>query len=195
MNITSGKQSGASLIEILVAVFVVSIGLLGVARMELYAKNSNYEAVQRTTAAMIAQEIMQKIRANPSSLASYVNQTVGAGALSFPSANCKDGTTNCTPAQVVTWDLYEWEQLLIGSAEKAGSNNTGGLVNPRGCITSTAASGAAGEYTVAIAWRGNSPMTNPTSTTCGNGANLYDTNEEYRRVVTITFFVSDDGVN
>ena len=196
MSISIKKQSGTSLIEVLVAVFVVSVGLLGVARMELFAKNSNYEAVQRTTAAMIANEIMQKIRANPSQLASYVGQTVGSGSLTFPTANCKDGTTACTPAQVVTWDLYEWEQLLIGSAEKAGSANTGGLVNPRGCITSTAASGAAGEYTVAIAWRGNSPMTNPTSTTCGNGANLYGTtNEEYRRVITITFFVSDDGVS
>jgi len=194
MRISMKKQSGASLIEILVAVFVVSVGLLGVARMELFAKNSNYEAVQRTTAAMIANEMMQKIRSNPTQLAGYVNQTIGSGSLSFPSANCKDGTTDCTPAQVVAWDLYEWEQQLVGSAEKVGSANTGGLVNPRGCITSSAASGAAGEYTVAVVWRGNTPMTNPTSTTCGNGASLYGTSEDHRRVITITFFVSDDGV-
>lgn len=195
MNISVKKQSGASLIEVLVAVFIVSVGLLGVARMELFAKNSNYEAIQRTTASMIANEMMQKIRSNPTQLASYVSQTVGSGSLTFPTANCKDGTTDCTPAQVVAWDLYEWEQLLVGSAEKAGSSNTGGLVNPRGCITSSAAGGVAGEYTVAIAWRGNSPMTNPTTTTCGNGASLYGTDEGYRRVITITFFVSDDGVS
>jgi type IV pilus assembly protein PilV len=189
------KQAGVSLIEVLVAVFVVSVGLLGVARMELFAKNSNFEAVQRTTAVMIANEMMQKIRANPSQLAGYAGQTVGSGGLSFPGNNCTDGSTDCTPAQVVTWDLYEWEQQLIGSAEKAGTANTGGLVSPRGCITTTAAGGVAGEYTVAVAWRGNSPMTNPTSTTCGNGASLYGTDEEYRRVTTITFFVSDDGVN
>ncbi len=186
------KQSGSSLIEILVAVFIVSIGLLGVARMELFAKQSSFEAVQRTTASMIVHDMMAKIRANPSNLDSYTGTTVGDETLATPSMTCN--STDCTSAEIATWDIYEWEQMLIGSSEKAGSTNTGGLANPRGCITSTASSGQAGEYTVAVAWRGNAALTNATSTTCGNGANLYGTNEVYRRVITVTFYVSDDGV-
>lgn len=181
------KQLGASLIEILVAVFVVSIGLLGVARMEIFAKQANFEAIQRTTASQVANDIIEKMRANPAELASYAGQTVGDGTLAIPGTDCT--STVCSNADVVAWHIWEWEQLLIGSAEKAGGNNTGGLDRPRGCITGPA--GGAGEYTIAIAWRGNSPMSNPNSTNCGEGMDLYGDNEEYRRVITMTVFISN----
>lgn len=185
----NSKQHGASLIEILVAVFVVSVGLLGVARMEIFAKQANSEAIQRTTASQVAHDIMEKMRANPEVLANYVDATVGAG-LDAPGTDCTAAA--CTAAQIATWDIWEWEQLLIGSAEKAGENNTGGLDSPRGCITGPA--GGSGEYVISIAWRGNSPMTNPDSTSCGEGLDLYGDNEEYRRVLTMTLFISDEGV-
>lgn len=188
---THSKQSGMSLIEIMVAVFVVSIGLLGVARMEILAKQSNVEAIQRTAATQIAQQIIEKMRANPSQLSTYVGNTLGAGKLTAPSPDCA-GTT-CTSAQLATWDLYQWEQSLIGADEKAGTANAGGLDSPRGCITGPAGGGP-GAYTIAIAWRGKTPMKNPTTTTCGNGQNLYGTNEQYRRVLILNLYISDDGV-
>ena len=186
------SQRGVSLIEILVAVFVVSIGLLGVARMEILSKQSGYEALQRTAAAMLANDIMEKMRANPSTLVSYVNQTVGAGTLATPGTICS--SANCaTPVEIATYDIWQWEQLLLGTTEKSGGTNTGGLVEPRGCITGPA--GGAGAYAIAIVWKGNTPLPNPISSTCGEGLNLYGNNEEYRRVLTVNFFVSDDGLN
>lgn len=179
-----------SLIEILVAVFVVSVGLLGVARMEILAKQSNFEAIQRTSASQLASDMMEKMRANPSALLSYVGATIGAGALTLPGTNCN--LTTCNTTEIAAWNLYEWEQSLIGSGEKSGANNTGGLDSPRGCIAGPA--GGAGEYTISIAWRGNSSMTNPGSTACGEGLGLYGATEEYRRVLTLSFFISDDGV-
>lgn len=185
------KQGGISLIEILVAVFVVSVGLLGVARMEILAKQSNAEAIQRTSASQIAHDIIEKMRANPKELTAYVGQTLGSGGLTAPATNCD--TTPCSTTEIATWDLYQWEQSLIGANEKSGANNTGGLDQPRGCITGPAGGGA-GEYVVSIAWRGNAPMTNPTSTTCGNALGLYGTNEEFRRVLTLNLYISNDGV-
>jgi type IV pilus assembly protein PilV len=185
------NQTGASLIEILVAVFVVSIGLLGVARMEIYSTQSNFAAIQRTSAAQIAHDFMERMRSNPSQLAAYSGLTVGDGSLNMPGTDCR--TASCTAADLASWDIWEWEQQLIGSAEVAASgSNTGGLADPRGCITGPA--GGPGEYTISIAWRGQSSQTNPTSTTCGEGGGLYGTGEEFRRVLTMTFFVSDDGV-
>jgi len=184
-------QLGMSLIEILVAVFVVSIGLLGVARMEILSKQSGYEALQRTSASMLAQEMMEKMRANPSSLVSYVNQVVGDGYAPTPGTDCS--STNCaTPAEIAAYDIWGWEQQLIGAAEKSGAANTGGLADPRGCITGPA--GGAGAYSISIVWKGKTPLTNPAGSNCGTGLNLYGNNEEYRRVMTINFFVSDDGL-
>lgn len=184
-----GKQHGASLIEILVAVFVVSIGLLGVARMEIFAKQANFEAIQRTTASQVAQDIMARMRANPAALANYAGQIVGDGSAA-QGTDCTAAV--CANAELATFDLWAWEQQLIGSAEKAGNNNTGGLDQPRGCITGPA--GGAGEYVIAIAWRGNTALTNPVSTNCGEGTGLYGANNEYRRVLTMSVYISDDGV-
>lgn len=183
------KQTGTSLIEILVAVFVVSVGLLGVARMELLSKQSGYEAIQRTTASMLAHDMMEKIRANPSSLVNYSSIVVGDGGVATPGTNC--AAANCpTAAEIATYDIWQWEQMLMGATETSGGNNTGGLVEPRGCVSGPA--GGAGAYTIAIAWRGNTPMSNPTSSDCGEGLDLYGDNEEYRRILKITFYVSDD---
>jgi len=187
---TINQQKGSSLIEILVAVVVVSIGLLGVARMEIFSTQSNFAAIQRTTAANIAHDFMEKMRANPSELGLYVGLTVGDGTLNMPGTDCR--VNNCNTADIASWDTWAWEQQLIGAAEVSAGTNTGGLDSPRGCITGPA--GGPGEYTISIVWRGAQPQPNPASTNCGNGQNLYGTNEEFRRVLTMTFFVSDDGV-
>jgi type IV pilus assembly protein PilV len=188
---TPASQHGMSLIEVMVAVFVVSVGLLGVARMEILAKQSNVEAIQRTAATQLAQQIITKMRANPSQLTAYEGQILGAGKLKL-GTNC--ATTTCTSAELAAWDLYQWEQALMGASEKTTSTgtNAGGLDSPRGCITGPAGGGV-GEYVISIAWRGKSPMTNPTSTTCGNGLSLYGTNDEYRRVLTLTLYISNTG--
>ena len=83
------KQNGASLVEVLVAVFVVSIGLLGVARMEIFSTQSNYAAIQRTSAANIAHDFMEKMRANPAELAAYAGIALGDGALNMPATDCR----------------------------------------------------------------------------------------------------------
>lgn len=188
------SQNGMSLIEVMVAVFVVSIGLLGVARMEILAKQSNVEAIQRTTATQLAQQIIEKMRANPSQLSAYVGQVLGAGNLTKPT-DCSTATASCTTAQLATWDLYAWEQSLMGADEvnTSTTTNAGGLDSPRGCITGPTGGGP-GAYTISIAWRGKTPMTNPTSTTCGNGLGLYGTNEVFRRVLSVNLYISDDGV-
>jgi hypothetical protein len=109
----------------------------------------------------------------------------------MPGTDCR--VTNCATTDLAAWDSYVWEQQLIGAAEVAAGNNTGGLDSPRGCITGPAAGGP-GEYTISIVWRGSQSQPNPTTTTCGEGLNLYGTGEEFRRVLTMTFYVSDDGV-
>ena len=186
------NQSGTTLIEILVAVFVVSVGLLGVARMELLSKQSGYEAIQRTTASMLAHDMMEKMRANPASLVSYSSIVVGDGGLSTPATDC--ASVNCTTAvNIANYDIWQWEQMLMGATETSGGNNTGGLVEPRGCIAGPA--GGAGVYTISIAWRGNTPLSNPVSSSCGEGLDLYGDNEEYRRILTINIYVSDDGLS
>lgn len=181
---------GFSLIEVLVSLFVVSIGLLGIAGMELFSAQSGNEAVQRASAVWLSQEIMEKMRANPTALSAYVGTNVGNGVIGTPGTDCS--SASCTGVQLAAYDLWSWENLVDGATEKVGTAKTGGLDNPQGCITGPAA-GASGVYTVAIAWRGNSAMGNPTTSTCGEASGLYGASNEFRRVMVINFYVSNSG--
>ena len=48
------RQRGFTLIEVMIAVFVLSIGLLGVAALQLTAKKSSHQAWQRAQAVLLA---------------------------------------------------------------------------------------------------------------------------------------------
>ncbi|HCJ29231.1 MAG TPA: type IV pilus modification protein PilV [Pseudomonas sp.] len=58
------RQRGATLIEVLVAMLVLSVGLLGLAGMQMTALQSNQSAYYRSQATVLAYDIMDRMRAN-----------------------------------------------------------------------------------------------------------------------------------
>lgn len=196
-------QRGFSLIEILIAVLILAIGLLGVAGLQVTSKRSNYEAVQRATATMLIRDMIERIRANQGQLDTYTN--TGAGRTFSPSAgistavtDCFGSGADCNDSTMATYDLYEWENALAGVTETntATAANVGGLALPSACITGAASGTAtAGLVTVAIAWRGLTPFPDqaaPGKNACGNDSGLYDdtaNDDVYRRVIEVETFI------
>ncbi len=186
---------GTGLIEVMVTVVVLAIGLLGIAALQVQSKRSNYEAVQRTTATMLAHAIVERMRANGSALSVYLDagdEIGGESITSEPSPTCAPDDP-CTSSELAQHDVWEWEQTIDGVSETAGSNSTGGLVSPTACLSGPAG-GVSGTYTVAIAWRGQNSLANPTSNTCGEGSGKYDgpggtDTDAYRRVLTWDVFI------
>jgi len=196
------RSRGFSLIEALITMFVFAIGILTIAGLQLVSKKANYDAAQRTTASMLANDIAERMRANLSTngaaLADYVVEELGGGTLAQPGQDCTAGT--CTNSQLAAWDLYEWEQSLDGATE----DNAGGLVEPSACIRSDTVGGGVGVYHIVIAWRGVTPLSNPTldqnltaanAAGCGEGTDKYvddDTGAKdvYRRVIVVSTFIT-----
>ncbi|MDX1634642.1 MAG: type IV pilus modification protein PilV [Marinobacter sp.] len=58
-------QQGVSMIEVLVTAVVFSVGLLGVASLQIYGLKMNTNADIRTRATLLAGDIVERIRANP----------------------------------------------------------------------------------------------------------------------------------
>ena len=140
---------GFTMVEVLVAVLATAIGALAIAALQLTSKRANFETSQRTTAIGLANDILERMRGNGSQLSVYTNADTGTtltGNLSVPNPNC--GIAVCTAVQLAAYDLFQWDQALLGVAE---SNNSGGLAAPTGCITQGVATNF---VTVAIAWRG-----------------------------------------
>lgn len=210
MNRNSGKnflpgerQAGFSLMEVLVAVFVLAVGVVGVAGIQISAKRANFEAIQRSTATQLATEMIERMRANSTQLMTY-NANGGGVTLTgttLPSPpDCQ--VAACTPQQLANYDMSEFERGLLGVFEQNSGNNVGGLTLPIACITGPAPlpgpNPAPGNYTVTIAWRGLSRLTSPVAmSTCGFDPGVItqyddpDTGEQdvFRRVLVMTTFI------
>lgn len=60
----AGSQQGTSLIEVLITVVLVTIGLLGLAGLQLMTVQNTNSATQRFEATVLAQDILERMRAN-----------------------------------------------------------------------------------------------------------------------------------
>ena len=55
---------GATLIEVLIAVLVLAVGILGLMGLQINGKRTNYAALQRSAAVSLAQDMINRMRAN-----------------------------------------------------------------------------------------------------------------------------------
>lgn len=189
MKLSSYRQRGFSLLELLVALVVFSVGLLAVAGLQTVSKQANFEAIQRTAASQIAYGLLEDMRSNADAIDVYLASGVlGDGSRgNEPAPNCQ-GNASCSPAQKAAHDLWFWEQMLDGNLETSGGAGTGGLVLPSLCIDGPLAAGP-GVYRVTVAWRGTASITNSVANVCGQGTGNYGANDEFRRIVQVPTFL------
>ncbi len=189
MNLRSPSQSGFSLIELLVALIVFTIGLLAIAGLQMVSKQANYESLQRTTAAQVANGMLEDMRTNGSGIDTYLAAgDLGGGSRGAePVPNCSSGS-ECNPAQKATFDLWVWEQMLDGNLEMNAGAAAGGLVLPTLCIGGPLLGGA-GTYQVTIVWRGSASITNVSANLCGAVSGNYGVQNVLRRIVQIPTFI------
>ena len=183
------SQSGFSLLELLIALIVFSLGLLAVAGLQTVAKQSNYESIQRTIAAQIATGLLEDIRTNGGGIGVYTGSGDIGGSSRGPQPvpNCS-AATECNPAQKAAFDLWFWEQSLDGTMETTGGAGAGGLVLPTLCVVGPAVGGA-GIYRVTIVWRGTASLVNQGANACGAASGNYGVQNALRRIVQIPTYI------
>lgn len=112
------KFRGFSLIEVLVALVVLSIGLIGVAALFVNSLQFSGSAILRTRAVNFAEDMAERIRANSVAGASYVVDEAGAGsnAKQCFDTNSADASGACTSAELAVYEIYMWKQDLVSTA-------------------------------------------------------------------------------
>lgn len=163
-------EAGFSMLEVLISIFIVLLGLLGLAGLIVRSNQTEMESYQRVQALLLAQDMVDRINANRKNVANYV-AAVGTGSA------IQDCSVPATRAGI---DLCEWNNALLGSAETEGGTNVGAMIGARGCITQVDAVNRI--YLVSVAWQGLA-ATAPPGTACGQ--DQYG-NESLRRAVTAT---------
>ncbi len=119
MSVTAEK--GVTLVEVLVAVLVLSIGLLGLAQLQMTSLRQSQSALLRSQATLLAYDITDRMRANPGGVtAGYYNQPTVSGGAADNDCGFVDATgtsvnsnpSTCTPQQLAQNDLLEWRNTL-----------------------------------------------------------------------------------
>ncbi len=177
---------GMSLIEILVALLVTLIGILGFIGLQARSQQADLESFQREQALRIIDFMVNQINTNRAAAGCYgLNKAsvayVGSGYASTYTCNAY-GTLE-TQTQVAA-DIAEWDSMLKGASETLGGTNVGSMIGARGCITYDDVNN---RFTVSVAWQGMMPSAIPTDT-CGQ--NLYG-DENLRRAMAITIDFAD----
>ncbi|RIA19789.1 type IV pilus assembly protein PilV [Ectopseudomonas oleovorans] len=156
-------QRGFSLIEVLVTLVLLTIGMLGLVAMQGRGIQFTADSVSRNNAAMLATEIMEKIRANPDARDDYlISQLEAEGECGTAAIAAND-----VAKQLTCWS-EKVRTLMPGSA--GGDADAVAVRNAfyicRSVVPGACAAGSGSTVEVQVAWRSNGD-------TCGNGADPF----------------------
>ncbi|WP_421866893.1 type IV pilus modification protein PilV [Motiliproteus sp.] len=109
------RQTGFTLIEILVAVLILSLGILGLIGMETMALKNNQSAYHRSQATLLAYDLADMMRANPEGAAAgdyedaLPDGTDNNNCISFTSTT----PSGCSSGAIAEQDVFEWNERLV----------------------------------------------------------------------------------
>lgn len=122
---TSTHSGGFTLLEVLVAVVVLSIGLLGIAQLNLHAMKLQEDSVLRARASTLAVDMADRMRANLAEVITNPSTSTynNPAQLESGEPNClgedANGVANdsqCSNAAMALHDFYEWNSKIAGRA-------------------------------------------------------------------------------
>lgn len=101
------RIDGFTLVEVLIALIIMSVGMLGIAGLYVHSMQAGRTSVLRHNAVTLAGDIADRIRANPRAGAAY--------ALAGANNNCVAGGIDCTPGEMAANDIFLWDQQAAGT--------------------------------------------------------------------------------
>lgn len=104
------------MVETLVALVVLSVGLLGIAALFVTSMRSARSSVSRLHAINLVTDMSERIRANPTAKATYAGAPANFGCVGGAL-----GAVNCTPGQMASTDLFLWNQQVNALLPNAGA--------------------------------------------------------------------------
>jgi type IV pilus assembly protein PilV len=106
------SYAGYSLVEILVAVLVISVGLLGVATLQTRGQQFNHFSYLRTQATFLAYDLMDRMRTNATEArrGTYADNNGNCGSQPTPDTECD--SSECSPDRLAQYDMANWRYMV-----------------------------------------------------------------------------------
>lgn len=185
------------MMEILVTLFIIMIGLLGIIALQGKANIAELEVYQRSQALIIMSDIVDRINANRAAAKCFAITTnttngtpyIGPGTNSIGTPSCTASTANYNNRAVSA--MVDINNFLKGTSEQAGGD-VAAIINGRACISYDASSELVGKsgtgiYTVIVTWQAMGDLPAPVGMDCAK--NEYGS-ETKRRAVSTSFRIA-----
>jgi type IV pilus assembly protein PilV len=150
------NQSGFSLIEVLVALIIIAVGMLGLAKIQALAYGSTGTANLRSLAAIQASSIASAMHSNRNYWSSVANGFtygfVGTATVTSTDSGVTSSSNTCTAAactatQIAALDLANWHTAISGNGVLPGV-----LPNATANIACAVAASAPVACTIQLQW-------------------------------------------
>jgi len=151
--------AGFTMVEVLVAVLLLAVGLVGALAMQAHAMRTRYESALQTEALQAAATLADHIRANAAQSSAYLGFEFDAadGAEALESSVACTGTP-CDPAAIAQQELSEFRQHLAAVLPLARAVICRDASNAPGGQLQWPCSGAAdAPVVIKIGWRSRRP--------------------------------------
>lgn len=144
---TRGAVRGVSLIEVMVAILVFSIGMLGLALLQMKGAKFTRESASRTSAIVLARSLAESMRANPAGAlpTSGDSAYLYTGDTTYTQAQC-DTTALSSPQAIATRDLACWQLALNRAIPKPTGSGTK--------LATVTKDAGLGTLTITVSWAG-----------------------------------------
>lgn len=139
---------GFSLLEVLVALLVLSIGLLGLAALQTTGLRFNHQSYERTQAVLQAYDIIDRMRANKSNDGGTVNSTYNNVSIGTTPGTTNCASTACNGSQLAEYDIRQWNSANATMLKEGRGAICKGTLNASYNCTLTG-----NIYQVAVAWK------------------------------------------
>ena len=175
-----GRNAGFTLLEVLIALIIVSIGLLGVAAMQASTLKNAGSSKYRSAAISLTSDMADRLRANLEGVMEG-NMAVNTGynrprttladaVYNTPNAACR--STGCLPADMALDDLATWQERLATSLPRGTGvvcidSGTGGAATFDGTTLNPRCDGIGTMFAVKVFWLDNRSETATGAATIG----------------------------
>ena len=136
------SQRGFSMLELLVALLVTSVGVLGVTGLNTLNAQQRRSAAAHAEAVRLAQDMIERIRANPAGLQAG-SYAASGDVLGAPDCHAD----HCAAADMAAFDLSQWGCALGDSMKDPA------CLGPLKATGAVAADAATGLVRITIRWR------------------------------------------
>lgn len=134
LSLSNRRQHGFSLVEVLIALIIMSVGMLGIASLFVNSMQAGRTSMFRHHAVTLAGDVADRIRANPRAGAIYMTPPPGAN------NNCVGGGVDCDEAQMAVNDIWLWSN----QAQNSLPNGQVAVVYDNAVLPPT--------YTITVSW-------------------------------------------